>query len=304
VAPDRLAHERAPRAHPRSARARVAVVILTHNRAPELARTLAHTLALPERPEVIVVDNGSGDGTGDMVVGRFPEARLIRLAENQGAAARNVGARAARTPYIAFCDDDTCWASGSLALAERLLDAHPRVAALSARVVVGPEKREDPVCAVMAASPLPSAGLPGRAVVGFLAGACVFRRDAFLQVGGYEPRFFIGGEEALLAYDLLATGWHIVYNERLTVQHLPSSYRDARGRRRLLARNALWVAWLRRPLRAALGRTLRVLWGGLPDRATIAGCIDALRGLPWVLRNRRVIPPHVEALRRRAGAGE
>jgi GT2 family glycosyltransferase len=287
VAPDRVA--------------RISVVVLTHNRAAELARTLTHTLALPERPAVIVVDNGSSDGTPEMVSARFPEARLIRLAENYGAAARNLGARSARTPYVAFCDDDTCWAPGSLAFAERLLAEHPRVAALSARVLVGVDERQDPACAAMAASPLPSAGLPGRAVVGFLAGASVFRREAFLQGGGYEPRFFIGGEEALLAYDLLARGWHIVYNDRLTVHHHPSSYRDARGRRRLLARNALWVAWLRRPLPAALGRTLRVMWSGLPDRAAIAGCVDALRGLPWVLRNRRVIPPHVEALRRRAG---
>jgi GT2 family glycosyltransferase len=283
---------------------RVSVVVLTHNRAPELARTLAHTLALPERPPVIVVDNGSGDGTAAMVAARFPEVRLIRLRENFGAAARNVGARSAATRYVAFCDDDTAWAPGSLALAEALLDDHPRVAALSARVLVGAERREDPACAAMAASPLPSWDLPGRAVVGFLAGASVFRRDAFLDAGGYEPRFFIGGEEALLAYDLLARGWRIVYSDRLTVHHHPSSYRDAGARRRLLLRNALWVAWLRRPFPSALARTLRVLWAGLPDRAAIAGCVDALRGLPWVLRNRRVIPPHVEAMRRQARVGD
>jgi N-acetylglucosaminyl-diphospho-decaprenol L-rhamnosyltransferase len=51
-------------------------------------------------------------------------------------------------------------------------------------------------------------------------------------------------------------------------------------------------------------RTLRVLWGGLRDRTAIGGCADALRGLPWVLRNRRVIPPHVEAMRRQARVGE
>jgi GT2 family glycosyltransferase len=283
---------------------RTSVVVLTYNRAPELARTLAHTLALPERPPVIVVDNGSSDGTADLVGARFPEARLIRLRENFGAAARNIGARSATTPYVAFSDDDTLWAAGSLARAEAMLDAHPRVAVLSARVLVGAERREDAACAAMAASPLPSAGLPGRAVVGFLAGAAVFRRDAFFEAGGYEPRFFIGGEEALLAYDLLAHGWRIVYSDRLTVHHHPSSYRDAHARRRLLLRNALWVAWLRRPFPSALARTLRVLWSGLPERAAFAGCVDALRGLPWVLRNRRVIPPHVEAMRRQARIGD
>ena len=279
---------------------RISVVILTYNRAEELLRTVAHTVALPERPPVIVVDNGSSDGSAALVSERFPEVRVMRLRENFGAAARNVGARAARTPYVAFSDDDTVWAPGSLALAVELLDAHPRVAVLSARVLVGCDEREDPACAAMAASPLPSSGLPGRAVMGFLAGASAFRRDAFLEVRGYEPRFFIGGEEALLAFDLATLGWSVVYNDRLTVHHHPSSYRDAAARRRLLARNALWVAWLRRPLGGALRQTLRVLGDGLRDPGLIAGCFDALRGLPWVLRNRRVVPPHVEALRHRS----
>ena len=276
---------------------RVSVVILTHNRADELLRTVAHTLALPERPPVTVVDNGSSDGSPERVMARFPSVRVMALRENFGAAARNVGARATLTPYVAFCDDDTFWAPGSLALAAQLLDAHSRVAVLSARVLVGPERREDPACLDMAASPLPSSGLPGRAIMGFLAGASVFRRAAFLEAGGYEPRFFIGGEESLLALDLAARGWALVYVDRLTVHHHPSSYRDATARRRLLVRNALWVAWLRRPLGRALRLTLSVVSDSARDPGLIAGCVDALRGLPWVMRNRRVIPPHVEALR-------
>src|SRR5690606_26210424 len=141
----------------------------------------------------------------------------------------------------------TVWAPGGLAAAAALLEAHPAVGVLSARVLVGDGEREDPACRAMAESRLPSDSLPGRAVKGFLAGACIVRRDAFLAAGGYEPRFFIGGEEALLALDLLALGWHIVYCPALTVHHYPSARRDARLRHRLLARNALWVAWLRRP---------------------------------------------------------
>ena len=99
----------------------------------------------------------------------------------------------------------------------------------------------------MANSPLPADGLPGPSLLGLLAGATVFRRDAFLGAGGYDPRFFLGGEEALLALDLVAGGWVLVYAGDLTVHHYPSAQRDASSRRRLLARNRLWVAWLRRP---------------------------------------------------------
>jgi GT2 family glycosyltransferase len=282
---------------------RLSVVILTHNRAEEVTRTVGRMRALPERLPIVVVDNASADGTPFLLQRRFPEIRIIALSRNLGAAGRNAGVRAVATPYVAFCDDDTWWASGSLAHAVALLDAHPRLAVLSARVLVGPEGREDPACAAMAASPLPSVGLPGRSILGFLAGASVMRRSAFLGVGGYEPRFFLGGEEALLALDLAARGWALVYCDELTVHHHPSPYRHAVERRRLLARNALWIAWLRRPFVSAIRETLCVLRAARRQGMLAACCAEAARGLPWVLRNRRVVPAEVEAMRQQIEEG-
>jgi len=273
----------------------ISCVILTHNRVEELMQTLARVSALPERPSLVVVDNGSADGTPAMVRERFPAVRVIALPSNIGAAARNVGVREVQTPYVAFCDDDTAWKPGALKRAVELMEAHPQIAVLTARVLVGVERREDPACTVMARSPLPSEGLPGRAVLGFLAGASVFRRAAFLDAGGYEPKFFIGAEEALMSLDLVSRGWRLVYTRELEVHHYPSSQRDSRGRRRLLARNALWVAWLRRPVSGAVRRSLQIIGTAWRDRARAAGCLEALTGLPWVLRHRRVITPQLEA---------
>jgi GT2 family glycosyltransferase len=177
-----------------------------------------------------------------------------------------------------------------------ILEAYPRLAAVSARVLVGESLHEDPACVEMANSPLPSQNLPGPSLLGFLAGACVFRRAAFLEAGGYEPRFFIGGEETLLALDVAARGWSIAYVDSLVVHHLPSRHRNSGLRRRALARNALWVAWLRRPLRGALRQTLKALREALTDRQAVAGMVEALRGLPWALANRRVMARELEAL--------
>jgi GT2 family glycosyltransferase len=247
-------------------------------------------LALPERPALIVVDNASSDGSERMVRAEFPQAALIRLPQNIGAAARNAGVRAAQTPYIAFCDDDTWWAPGALPQAVALLEAYPRVAVLSARILVGPEEREDPACMVMAQSPLPSNGLPGRSLLGFMAGASVMRRAAYIEAGGYEPKFFIGGEEALLTLDLISAGWRIVYAPQLRVHHFPSPVRDRGERHHYLVRNALWVAWMRLPWRTALAETRRILRRpyGLP--VLLHALSGALRELPWVLKRRRVIP--------------
>lgn len=276
-----------------SANQRISVVIITYNRAQEVLRTVERISNLPECPPIIVVDNGSVDGSADQLQQRFPSVDLIRLKKNIGAAARNIGAQRAVTPYVAFCDDDVTWAPGSLARAVDLLDRYPRTAVLVARVLVGEEQREDSTCAVMTASPLPSIDLPGRAIIGFLAGVSVFRRDAFLNAGGFEEKFFIGGEEMLLALDLAAHGWSLVYTDQLIAYHHPSRVRDAKTQRHLEIRNALWVAWLRRPVVSALRRTSSVLRHA-SMRSAVMGALDAVRELPWVLQRRRVIPPEVE----------
>jgi GT2 family glycosyltransferase len=274
----------------------VTVVVLTHNRAEELLRTVKRLLSLPEHPAIIVIDNGSTDGTADILTRRLPGIRIIALERNIGAAGRNVGIREAKTPYVALCDDDTWWAPGSIGLAAKALESYPEVAVVTGRVLVGRHKREDPTCHVMAASPLTAdSPLPGPPVLGFLAGACMLRRQAFLNVGGFEPRFFLGGEEALVAVDLASAGWYMVYMPEVLIHHYPSSKRDAPARRRLLLRNALWFTWLRRPLATALRQTGRVLYSGLQHPPDAIALLHALAGLPWIIRHRRCLPHAVEA---------
>ncbi len=274
---------------------RLGCVVLTYNRAAELLRTLEHLSGLPARPEILVVDNASTDGTQQQLRQWFPEVRCLRLKRNLGAAARNVGVRLCERPYVALCDDDTWWEAGSLRAAADLLDAHPRLAVVTARVLIGLERRIDPTCEAMARSPLPAPpGLPGAALLGFLAGASIVRRSALLAAGGFEPRFFLGGEEELLALDLVAAGWSLAYVEALTVHHHPSQQRDAAARRRLLLRNALWTAWLRRPISRALMQTAGLARRALEDAEARAALGEALRGLPWALRRRRVVPREVE----------
>lgn len=273
---------------------RISVVVLTCNRREEVCRTLTHIATL-DGPRVIVVDNGSQDRTADRISRDFPSVTLIRLDRNMGAAARNVGAQACNTPYVAFCDDDAWWEKCSLQRAVEMMDAHSRVAVLNARVLIGAEQREDPICASMACSPLPSLGLPGKALAGFLAGACVVRKQAFLEAGGYEPKFFIGGEEALLALDFLAQHWALVYAPQLIVHHYPSSKRNASLRRHLLLRNAFWVAWLRLPMTSALRQSLRLCVRGT---AGLPALVAAMREMPWVLQRRKVLPPRALAMYR------
>ncbi len=278
----------------------VSVVVITRDRAELLATTLDHLAALPERPPVIVVDNGSVDRSPEMVRDRYPEATVVALPVNRGAAARQIGARLAATPYVAFADDDSWWSPGGLERAAAYLDAHPTVAVVAARVLVGGEERLDPTSAVMATSPLgPGPGGEGRAVLGFLACAAVVRRDAFLLAGGFPERFGVGGEEDPLTLALATAGWDLVYLDDVVVHHHPATGRDPARRRRGQARNALWTAWLWRSPAVAVRVTLRTMAGACGDPALAGALVDAAGGWGWVRRQRRRVPPSVEAQLRR-----
>ncbi|MER5479996.1 glycosyltransferase [Streptomyces sp. NPDC002734] len=282
--------------NPSGADPRVSVVIITHNRRDELLYTLDRLAELPERPRVIVTDNGSADGTAAAVARHHPEVLLLSPGRNLGAVGRNLAVRHVTTPYVAFCDDDTWWEPGSLRGAADLLDRFPGVAAVTARILVEPGGAEDPIVAELRDSPLPGPDwLPGPALGSFLAAATVLRTDAFRSAGGFSPRLWLGGEEELLAVDLAAAGWWLVFADRLTIHHRASVARDSTLRRTHGIRNTLWFTWLRRPARAAVRRTLHLARTVPRDAASLRGFALAAAGLPWVVRERRVLPAAVES---------
>ncbi|MEA2382674.1 MAG: hypothetical protein QOH72_2645 [Solirubrobacteraceae bacterium] len=274
---------------------RVGVAIATRERRRELEGALERLLALPERPPVVVADNGSRDDTAARVRARFPGVTVLELGENRGAGARNVAVEALGTPYVAFSDDDSWWAPGALRRAAELFDAHPRLGLLAARILVGPGERLDPVCALMERSPLGAGDDgPGRPVLGFVACGAIVRRAAYLSVGGFDARFGIGGEERPLAVDLAAAGWELRYVPEVVAHHHPAGRGARPGRRAAELRNDVWSAWLHRPAGAALRRTAGLVRRSGPRRHTAAGLAQALRGAPWVARERRVVPAEVE----------
>jgi GT2 family glycosyltransferase len=273
----------------------ITVVVATQNRRDELLRSLPRH----EAP-VILVDNGSTDGTPQAVRERLPHVDVVELGRNAGATARTVGVRRATTPYVAFADDDSWWAPGSLARAAALLDADPALGLVTARVLVGPDERVDPVSEQMAAGVLGTEpGSPGPRVLGFLACAAALRRDAYLETGGFDDVLFFFGEEQKLSLDLARAGWRQAYVGDLVVHHHPSPARDPEGRRRLAVRNDLLTALMRRPW-PVVGR--RLVSGLRDGSAARAGVLDAVRRAPRALGRRRVVPAELEADVRRLEA--
>jgi glycosyltransferase involved in cell wall biosynthesis len=158
------------------------VVVCTWNRAHLLPRALDSMLAQTEGSwEVLVVDDGSTDGTGGVVqkyVEADPRFRYLEQESRGGVAnARNQGAQAARGTYITFLDSDDAYTPTHLALRHAYLAAHPHVELLHGGVeIIG-----DPY--------VPDKDEPSRlihlseCVVG---GTFVIHRDVFQKVGWFD----------------------------------------------------------------------------------------------------------------------
>ncbi|MGY2065728.1 glycosyltransferase family 2 protein [Blastococcus sp. SYSU DS0619] len=267
----------------------VTVVVASRNRRDDLLATLPRH----EAP-VVLVDNASTDGTVAAVREAHPEVTVLPLDSNEGAHGRTLGAAQAGTPFLAFADDDSWWAPGDLARAVEIMRAHPRLALLNARILVGPEERLDPVCAEMADSPLGTpAGSPGPALLGFVACAALVRTEAFEAVGGFDPVVRFPGEEERLALDLAAAGWGLAYVDEVTIHHHPSSRRDAPGRRQAgIWRSRLLTALMRLPAGDVARTVVHALRAGRPGAE---GLLRALPDLPAALRRRAPVPEQVRA---------
>jgi GT2 family glycosyltransferase len=99
--------------------------------------------ALREVERIVVIDHASEDDTRVLLSATCPDVLVVSLPSNLGAAARNVGMRLVANRYVALCNDDTWWEPGCLQRACRLLESHPRVAVVSASVLLA-ERRTIP----------------------------------------------------------------------------------------------------------------------------------------------------------------
>jgi len=254
-----------------------AVVIATNDDGGRLVPTVRRLRALPEDPPVVIVDTGSPADLQALWPGD-PGVTVLLAAPGAGSTARTVGLEHTDRQVVAFCDDDSWFAPGSLARAAARFAAEPRLGLLQARVLVGARQRLDPVCAQLAGAP---------AVLGFVACGVVVRRRALLGTGGFPPGYGFGGEERPVALDLAAAGWQLLYDASVVAHHHPAPSPRRAGRPIRAARNDLWTAWTRLPLGLAARETAGV------TRARPRALAAALRGLPGALRRRRPVPSHV-----------
>jgi GT2 family glycosyltransferase len=273
-------------------RRHLTIVLLTYNCGHRIDPILDRLAALDV--PTVAVDNASSDNTVEVLVKR-PWIQIERLDRNIGAAARNVGAQNAKTPYVAFCDDDGWYERAGLIEACRALNAHPTLAVVNAKILVTEREYLDPISHEMSESPLADRhGIPGAVLLSFMAGAVVVRVAAYSQVGGYDTPFFIGGEEETLAFKLAKAGWEMRYRPEVVMHHFPS-VANASALRALGMRNTLWNAWLHRRFLSAARWTIFTLLDTPKNGDWCRGVWMALRGAAWVAQHRAPMSRELDA---------
>jgi GT2 family glycosyltransferase len=259
-----------------------------------------------EPAEVIVVDNGSKDGSVAHLRAAHPRVRLLELGANTGFAhAANRGFELARHPLVALINTDVLVAPDWLTRMAAALEADPGAASVACKMLdladpsivydAGDILRRDGVCEQRGRFRRDDGRFdaPGT-VFGACAGAAVYRRDAVLALGGFDERYFAYLEDVDLALRLGLAGWRCRY-EPAVARHAGegTSRRLPGGRWRLVTRNTIvlvaeafpvswWplVAYRQLAWARAAGRERRLL-------AHLRALASAVPLLPLSLRARR-----------------
>ena len=107
---------------------RISVVIPAYNAVNYIGEAMESVILQGAKDlEIIVVDDGSTDGTGKFVQENYPQVRYLFQNNKGPSSARNLGIKEAKGEYIAFLDSDDCWISGKIKLQSEVLDKYPKV---------------------------------------------------------------------------------------------------------------------------------------------------------------------------------
>jgi GT2 family glycosyltransferase len=266
------------------------------------------------RVEVIVADNGSTDGSLELLARDYAWVRVLALGENRGfTGACNAGMRAAQGEFVALLNNDTetdpHWVAEIVAAFER----HPEAGLVASKMLLF--DRRDTFHT--AGDFYRVNGVSGNRgvwqkdegqyereeyVFNACGGSAAYRRTMLDQTGFLDEDFFFSCEDLDLAWRAQLAGWKCVYTPRAVVYHklkasgggVTASFHDGRNFIYLLAKDYpgdLWRVHWHAILRAQLRITAEALraWRGDAARARLRGQLAGLLGAPRMLRKRQQV---------------
>jgi GT2 family glycosyltransferase len=263
--------------------------------------------------EAIVVDNGSSDGSLELLEAEFPEVRVIALDENRGfAAANNIGIDAARGRNIALLNNDTRVDPAWLAELVECLERHPRAASATSKMLLMQEPDTiDGAGDVLTWTFLPyprGHREPDRGqyeeeaeVFSASGGAALWRGDILKSLGAFDEAFFAYYEDVDLGFRARLQGLECWYVPTSVVLHHRGATSKGIAEFELFhpLKNRWFMIMKNAPTRLFVRHLPQILLGDLhwirraitnrDSRAALRAYGTVVRSLPRLLRERRKI---------------
>ena len=253
---------------------RVSVMITTSNRLDELRRSLQMLGKLDPSPdEILITADGCTDGTAEFVSSALPNAKLI---VNQSAigsvASRDRMMREAKGDLVLALDDDSYpEQSHCIARIVPFFQQRPELAVLHFH------QRTDEYPETLVETKI---GSEERLTRSFANSGAVLRRSTYLQLPGFEPRFYHMYEEPDYALQCVAAGYDVLFSPIVTIRHhYAGRARDEIGIHHRHARNEFWSTLMRCPFPPVLAM---LAW-----RVFSQFRYACKRGWSWVVREPR-----------------
>jgi N-acetylglucosaminyl-diphospho-decaprenol L-rhamnosyltransferase len=249
--------------------------------------------------ELVVVDNGSADGSVATLLDDCPDVQVVRAPGNVGyARAANLGTAATRAPIVAVLNSDTVVDAGAAQAMLARFDTQPRLGACGPRLK-NPDGTDYPSARRMPS--IPTAVMHGLLggwwrtnpftaryrqldaaadeprLVDWLSGAAIWlRRDALDDVGGWDEQFFMYLEDVDLCWRLRAAGWDVAYEPAAVVGHVQGASTARAPYRMLLEHHRSAWRFTRKRLTGARAVLLPLAAAYLVARGAIAVLVRAL----------------------------
>lgn len=213
-------------------------------------------------PEIIVVDNGSADGSLSLVREKYGKARVISFDENTGfSKAVNAGIAAARTEYVILLNNDTVADGHMVEALERAMEEDKNAFSAGAKMInLHEPERLDGAGDLYTAlgwafargkdKEISAYDKPGR-IFSACAGAAIYRRELFEKIGLFDENHFAYLEDIDIGYRANINGYHNIYEPAAKVWHAGSAVSGSRHNAfkvRLSAGNSIYLIYKNMPL--------------------------------------------------------
>jgi hypothetical protein len=261
--------------------------------------------------EIILVDNGSSDGSARYVAERFPEVRIVKNEKNLGfSGGVNTGIRRSKGECILTLNNDTRADRDLIKNLAKAMDSGDKVGMCASKMLFCDGRINSTGVCLSLSGAAWDRGMaePDRGqydaveeVFGPSAGAGLYRREMLEEIGLFDEEFFMYMEDVDLAFRGRLAGWRCLYVPSARVHHVHGGTAGFGSDLSVYYgnRNVLWYPIKNFPTRLLissfpwiLGRNLAVIpYYALrgQGRTVLRSKIDALRGIPLMLRERKKV---------------